>query len=90
MGGRMYNSIYEQRKRMGNDYHISLTLPREAYRSLFGEANKEQAEVLVKEYLVYKEDDGRPKNVQVFDYPDSNLINIESDLSYLGNEHTDY
>ncbi|TCT16842.1 hypothetical protein EDC18_101138 [Natranaerovirga pectinivora] len=87
----MLNSIYEERQRQDDKYHISLSLSREEYSAIYGQdISKSKAQEIVEEYLQWKEDDGRPDNITIFDYPESDIINIELDLHYLGNDHTGY
>ncbi|TCK97852.1 hypothetical protein EDC19_0254 [Natranaerovirga hydrolytica] len=87
----MLNSIYEQRKRIEDKYYMSLTMPRSEYLLIYGDnINEKNASEIVGQYLDYKEDDGRANNIKIYDYKDSNIINIEADISYLGNDHTDY
>jgi phosphomevalonate kinase len=87
----MLNSIYEERLRLNDGYHISLTIPRDEYILVYGNVTKKSnAEELVNKYLESRDDDGDPDNINIYDYPDSNIINIEVDLNYIGNEHKSY
>jgi hypothetical protein len=87
----MFNSIFEERQRQEDNYHISLTMPRDQYISIYGkDVNNRNAEDIVNQYLQYKEDDGRPEGVVIYDYPGTGIVNIEADLQYVGNDHTDY
>lgn len=87
----MLNSIYEERLRTDDGYHISLSIPRDEYIMVYGNGlKKENAEELVSKYLESKDDDGDPRNINVFDYPESNIVNIEADLNYIGNDHKNY
>ncbi len=87
----MLNSIYEQRTRLDNYYHISLIIPREEYIIVYGDnINTKNALDIVKQYLQYKEDDGQPYDVKMYNHKISNMIEIEAKLNYIGNEHTDY
>lgn len=84
----MLNSIYEERQRQQNHYHVSLTINRGEYTSIYGnDFSVNNAQSIINQYLQYKGDDGDVMNVQLFDYPDSDIINIEADLNYLGNEY---
>ena len=87
----MLNNIYEERQRQEDHYHLSLSIPRNEYISIYGEkVTQQDAQDVVEQYLIRKEDDGDPYNVNVFDYPEGNIVNIEVDLNYLGNEQKDY
>lgn len=87
----MINSIYEQRKRLAEGYHISLSIPKNEYTTIYGsEINENCAQDIVHNYLQHRDDDGEPKDVRIYDHDDSNLIEIEAILSYLGNDHKDY
>lgn len=87
----MLNSIYEQRKRLKDGYHISLLIPRTDYVAIYGSTfDKQSATEIVNSYLQHKDDDGRPKVINVYNHNDSNMVEIEAILNYIENEHTDY
>ena len=87
----MLNSIYELRTRLDEGYHISLSIPSEEYESVYGKTiNENNAKEIIHNYLQRRDDDGDPYNVKIYNHDDSNLIEIEANLSYLGNEHKDY
>ncbi|MFW6015452.1 MAG: hypothetical protein ACOCRK_03380 [bacterium] len=88
----MLNNIYEERQRKEDgSYHMSLSIPRDDYLVVYGsQINDSNANDIVTQYLQYKEDDGRANNVMIFDYTDSDIINIEADINYTGNDHTNY
>jgi len=87
----MINSIYEQRKRLNNGYHISLSIPKGEYTSIYGnDINEANAKDIVYNYLQHRDDDGEPEFIKIYDHNDSNLIEIEVKLNYLGNDHKDY
>lgn len=90
-GDKMLNSIYEQRKRLENGYHITLTIPKEDYVISYGhDYNEKNAVEIVNEYLISRQDDGRPHDIRIYDHDISNMIEIQAQLSYVGNEHTEY
>lgn len=87
----MINSIYEQRKRLNDGYHISLSIPKNEYTSIYGnDINEKYAKDIVHNYLQHRDDDGDPEDIRIYDHSDSNLIEIEARLNYLGNDHKDY
>ncbi len=87
----MLNSIYEERKRIKDGFHVSLLIPRNEYTLVYGETmSKENAGEIVEEYLQKRDDDGKPCNIELHDYKDSCMVEIELNLHYLSHEHTDY
>ncbi|WP_105615553.1 hypothetical protein [Vallitalea okinawensis] len=87
----MYNSVTEERFREEENYRIYLTVPRNEYASIYeGDINESNAYDFIKNYLNHISDDGRPIEVHVRDLKDSDLFQIEAELRYEGNGHTDY
>lgn len=87
----MYNSIAEERVKKNNGYHVSLKIPRNDYVAVYGsDVTTTHAEEVLENYLQRKEDDGRIQNVAIHDQRNQNRIEIEADLNYEENEHTDY
>ena len=87
----MYNSIYEQRRRIEEDFHIELVIPQEEYEVIYGKTLDEStAKNLVDRYLQYRDDDGDPKNISFYKDEANRRVEIEADLTYLGNKHKDY
>lgn len=87
----MINSIYEQRKRLKDGYHISLSIPKNEYMNIYGnEINDSVAQDIVHNYLQHRDDDGDPDDIKIYDHCDSNMIEIEARLNYLGNDHKEY
>ena len=87
----MYNSIFEQRRRIEEGFHMELVIPQEDYEVIYGKTLDESTvKNLVDRYLQYRDDDGDPKNISFHKDEVSKLIEIEADLTYLGNKHKDY
>ncbi|GMQ57167.1 hypothetical protein AN1V17_15620 [Vallitalea sediminicola] len=87
----MLNSIYETRTRLDEGYHISLTIPKEEYTIIYGnDINEKNATDIVTEHLQHRDDDGEAHDIKIYDHEASNIIEIEAQLNYIGNEHTDY
>lgn len=87
----MLNSIYEERTRLDNCYHISLTIPRDEYYTVYGDnVNEANANEIVHNYLQYRDDDGEAYDIKIYDHDISNIVEIEARLNYIGNNHTDY
>lgn len=87
----MINSIHEQRKRLENGFHITLSIPKNEYTEIYGnQVNENNAKEIVHNYMQYKDDDGDLKSLRIYDHDDSNLIEIEAILNYIGNAHKDY
>jgi hypothetical protein len=87
----MLNSIYETRTRLDEGYHISLTIPKDEYKIIYGNIfSEENATDIINNYLQHKDDDGEPHNIKIYNHESSNVIEIEAQLNYIGNRHTDY
>ncbi|PKM93704.1 MAG: hypothetical protein CVU84_14065 [Firmicutes bacterium HGW-Firmicutes-1] len=87
----MINDIYEQRKRLEEGYHITLSIPKKEYVAIYGnEINAVNAQEVVHNYLQHKDDDGEPREIKIYDHNEGSLIEIEAILDYVGNEHKDY
>lgn len=87
----MLNSIYETRTRLDDGYHISLTIPKEEYTIIYGnDINEKNASDIVNDYLQHRDDDGQAHTIRIYDHDYSNMIEIEAQLNYIGNKHTEY
>lgn len=87
----MINDIYEERKRVDEGYNISLSIPKESYKSIYGdEINDQNAKDILENYLQHKDDDGDVHSVKIYDRDESDIIEIQASLQYLGNDHKDY
>ncbi|KNF09501.1 hypothetical protein CLPU_3c02810 [Gottschalkia purinilytica] len=87
----MLNSIKETRIREDNGLHrITLEVPEKDFFEAYDEVDEHSAYDLLKQYLLYREDDGRPKNVDINYNKNSHIVTITTELHYLGNDHTDY
>ncbi|MGF7056570.1 hypothetical protein [Brassicibacter mesophilus] len=87
----MLNSIREIRVRNKKDlYNLMLEVPEKEFFQVYDDANKESAQDLIKQYLVYRQDDARPENIEIEYDRNKHIVSLSSELHYLGNDHTDY
>ena len=87
----MINSIREVREREKNGlYHLKLEIPEKEFFLAYDDPDVEAAHDIIKQYLVHRQDDARPENIDIQYNKNSHMININSELHYLGNDHTDY
>lgn len=87
----MLNSIYEERTRLNDGYHISLTIPKDEYVMIYGNnVSESNAQEILNNYMQHRDDDGEAYNIKIYDHDISNMIEIEANLNYIGNKHTKY
>lgn len=86
------HDIYETRQRKDNgDYRIQLTIPEKTYHQTYSDNyNLTIASDILTRYLENRGDDGKPVDVQIRENKNRHTVEIEADLSYIKNEHTDY
>jgi len=88
----MINSIMDTRERHEDGhYHIFLKIPRDEFeRAYDGNYSNENAADFLTYYLEMRGDDGKPKNIIIKRSEKQDLVEIQADLEYYNNEHTDY
>lgn len=87
----MLNSIREIRTRDENGiYTLTLEIPEKEFFLVYNDVDIESANDLLKQYLVFRQDDARVDSVDIKYDKNKHIINVVSQLSYLGNDHTDY
>jgi hypothetical protein len=85
----MLNSILETRTAEDGLYNITLRINEDEYFSVYDYLDNEDASELLENYLKYRADDGRPKNIKLKHNKNEHIVTITADLHYLGNEKTE-
>lgn len=87
----MFNSIVDRRWKEESNYKLILTVPRQEYATINeGTINDENANNFVFNYLNHIGDDGIPYDVHVQNTKNSDLLEIEASVNYMGNMHSGY
>lgn len=82
----MLNSILEIRKSNENKYSITLQMNEADYFSVYDTVQDSDASELIKNYLRYRADDGKPKNIRINHNKNLHIVQIDADMSYQENE----
>jgi len=86
----MLNSISERRIRLKNKYRIYLEVPEKEFLTAYDERiDVQNATDILSRYLTYHQDDARIQSVEVKHDKNNHRINIQADLYYTGNNHTE-
>lgn len=85
-----FDNIIEKRKVNNGKHSLVLEMSREEYDRSYNQYNNEIASEIVESHLLNRGDDGRPSNVKIKNEENNDIIKIHANLSYLGNDHTDY
>ena len=86
----MLNSISERRIKLKDKYKLYLEVPEQEYMMVYNdEVSVKNARDILTQFLKYHQDDGRIENAQIKHDKNNHSINIEADLNYIGNDHTD-
>ena len=85
----MLNYIRETRGVKGGLYNISLEIPQSIFIKFHEEVRTDLAEDILNQYLQYRQDDARVSDVQIRQDEQTDTINIEAYLHYIGNEKTE-
>lgn len=86
----MLDNILEQRIFRDGLYDLTLTLHEDEYFAAYDHISQENAEEIVKNYLMRRQDDGRPENIKIKHNKNQRLVIIEANLQYSGNQKTTY
>ncbi|WP_352418900.1 hypothetical protein [Proteiniborus sp.] len=87
----MLNSIRETRIRDEKGiYTLSLEIPEKEFFLVYNDVDKQSANDLLKQYLIFRQDDARLASVNIEHDKNNHIVNVVSELNYLGNDHTDY
>lgn len=85
----MISSIIENRVKTESGYQIVLRMSEDEYFQVYDDLSDKAAEEILKNYLSYHGDDGRPTEIGIRRNPGDNTICITACLNYLGNTFTD-
>ncbi|WP_432409258.1 hypothetical protein [Wukongibacter sp. M2B1] len=86
----MLNSISERRIKLKDKYKLYLEVPEDEYMMTYNdEISVKNARDILGQFLDYHQDDGKIENPQIKHDKNNHSINIEADLLYVGNNHTD-
>jgi len=85
----MLNSIFETRSQKDGLYQIKLTINENDYFSAYDGVTDENAQEILDNYLLYRQDDGKADNIQIKHNKNEHLVIITADLHYAGNEKTE-
>ncbi|SCG83070.1 hypothetical protein DW1_1499 [Proteiniborus sp. DW1] len=87
----MLNRIREIRTRDKDGiYTLTLEIPEKEFFLVYNDVDNESANDLLKQYLIFRQDDARLTSVDIKHDKNNHMINVVSELNYLGNDHTDY
>ena len=87
----MLNRIRETRTRDEKGiYTLTLEIPEKEFFLVYNDVDNESANDLLKQYLIFRQDDARLATVDINHDRNNHMINVVSELNYLGNDHTDY
>lgn len=86
----MLNSISERRIKLKDKYKIYLEIPEKEYMITYNEEiSVKNARDILTQFLKYHQDDGRIENTEIKHDRNNHSVNVEADLLYIGNDHTD-
>ncbi len=88
----MLDDILETRvKEKDGHYHLQLMIPQKSYNEVYDHTfNLTIAADILTQYLEMRGDDGKPADIQIRDNRNRHTVEIEAELEYVRNEHTDY
>lgn len=86
----MLDSILEHRVFRDGIYDISLIINENDYFMIYDNLSNENAQEIIENYLVHRQDDGRPNNIQIKHNKNHHIVSINARLHYTGNEGTAY
>lgn len=85
----MLNSIRERRIRRDEMYKLTLEMPENEYFNAYDSITEDAAKEILCNYLNYHQDDGRADEVGIKHNKNGHIVNIQANLHYLENDHTD-
>ena len=86
----MLNSISERRVKLKNKYKLYLEVPEKEYLTIYDRnISEDNARDIISQYLNYHQDDGRVDSIEINHDKSNHSINIQADLYYVGNKHTE-
>ncbi|MDR5657959.1 hypothetical protein RH915_00510 [Serpentinicella sp. ANB-PHB4] len=84
----MIDSIFERRIKEPTCYKLSLEIPEKEYYNVYDEVTQDAAKEILNNFLQYHQDDGRPTDIDIKHSKNDHIVQINSKLDYLGNDHT--
>ena len=84
----MLDSILEHRVFRDGLYDVSLIINENDYIMVYDNISNENAQEIIENYLIHRQDDGRPNNVKIKHNKNRHIVSIEARLHYTGNEET--
>jgi len=86
----LLNSISERRIKLKDRYKLYVEVPEEDFLMAYNQnISIENARDLLSQYLSYHQDDARLESVKINHDKNNHSVNIEADLHYIGNSHTE-
>lgn len=70
-------------------YAVILQIPADEYFNVYDSISESAANEIVKNYLNYRGDDGRPDKIEINHSQHDGIVNIHLYLYYTGNDHTE-
>ncbi|HZJ56877.1 MAG TPA: hypothetical protein VFD89_01385 [Clostridia bacterium] len=86
----MLDSILEHRVLRDGLYDISLIMNENDYFMVYDNISNENATEIMDNYLVRRQDDGRPDGVQIKHNKNRHIVSINASLHYTENDKTTY
>lgn len=84
---KMLNSIIEKREQVSRGvYELELQTTEKEFFAAYDDVDKTVAFDLIKKYLIFKQDDARPKDIEINYDKENKIITITTTLRYLKNE----
>lgn len=82
-------NIIEKRVVNNGKHSLVLEMTSDIFKNFDYEYSDEIAAQIVNQHLYNNNDDGKASNTNI-ELTDSNLVRIYADISYIGNNHTNY
>ena len=88
----MFNSLRETRKWDGGVLEMVLEMRESDYFSIYDNLSPKVAEDIIKQYLRFRGDDGRAKDIQINHNTNTHIVRISGNIHYFDNDksHLDY
>ncbi len=84
----MFNSLRETRKWDRGLIEMILEMRESDYFSIYDNLNPKVAEDIIKQYLRFRGDDGRARNIRISHNTNTHIVSISGDIHYLDNDKT--
>ncbi len=86
----MFNSVRETREWASGLLRMNLEMKESDYFSIYDNLNNEVAKDIIDQYLKFRGDDGRAKDIQINHNANSHIVSISGSIHYLENDKTEY